>query len=76
MDVFNKFLIQEDGCLSAEIGSAAILKYPQNFVSEFSSVLEAGFNEDIRIFRRVITFFYVLLSSFFRQKLFNALLLF
>ena len=53
LDIFKKFLMHEEGSISSELATAAILKYPIYFASELATFFEAGFNEEIRIFRRV-----------------------
>ncbi|KAK6036417.1 hypothetical protein COOONC_26078 [Cooperia oncophora] len=45
-------MTQEEGLIGSELAIAAVVKHPECFVTKASVFLEAGFNEDYRIFRR------------------------
>ncbi|KHJ80051.1 hypothetical protein OESDEN_20284 [Oesophagostomum dentatum] len=52
VNLFERFMTQEDGLIGCELAIAAVIKHPEIFVPRSKVFLKAGFNNDYRIFRR------------------------
>ncbi|VDP05202.1 unnamed protein product [Heligmosomoides polygyrus] len=50
--LFERFMTQEDGLIGCELAIAAVVKHPECFVGKANVFLDAGFNEEYRVFRR------------------------